>query len=143
MNKLDNFTEKYFKKIVVSGSITIGALLCVFLLIVKTDVVDAVSSTWKDEVVIKANTSIAVTGQETVDELLAKGIDTSSIEQNLNDYIKEQEALLEKLLREYYDAKLNNLTSDYDLEALKAQIDNIRANLLIEYKKQIDLALIS
>lgn len=142
MNKLDNFTKKYFKKFVVGGSITVGALICVLLLIVKTNVVSAVSSSWKDDALNKATNDIAVTGQETVDELLAKGVDMASTDHNLDDYIKQQEALLDKLLREYYEAKLNNLTSDYDLEILKAQINSIRENLLVDYKSKIDLAFV-
>lgn len=139
MNKLSNFAEKHFKKIAVGGALTIGLSLLVLMLITNTNIVKATSN-WKDSLINKANMDIAITGQETVDELLAKDISIGNPE-DLNSYIREQEALLDRLLREYYDAKLSGLTNESDLNALKAQIANIRANLLIEYKSQIDAEL--
>ena len=136
MNKLNNFAEKHYKKFVVGGLLTIILSLSVLLLITNTNIVGAASG-WKDSIINKANMDIAITGQETVDELLAKEIKNTSEEDMLN-FIDEQEALLDQLLREYYDAKLNGLSNGVDISSLKKQIDNIRANLMVEYKRQID-----
>ena len=123
-------------KFVVGGLLTIILSLSVLLLITNTNIVGAASG-WKDSIINKANMDIAITGQETVDELLAQEIKNTS-EDDIQKFIDEQEALLEQLLREYYDAKLNGLSNGVDISSLKKQIDNIRANLLIEYKRQID-----
>lgn len=141
MKQLNNLAEKHYKKFIVGGSLTILTSLFVLMLIVKTDTVTAGTLSWKDDAITKANMDIAITGQETVDELLAKDLNITT-ESDIERYIREQEALLEKLLREYYEAKVSGLTSEFDLSALKKQIDNIRANLLIEYKRQIDVAFV-
>lgn len=137
MNKLNKFVEDNFKTLM-----KIFVPICLSLILTASFVVgtvntDADDSEWKDNIIFKANVDIANQGEETVEELLAKEIAITDVD-DLSEFIKQQEALLDKLLREYYEAKVSGLVSEKDLDAIMAQIENIRANLLIEYKRQID-----
>lgn len=136
MKSINNFVEKHYSKLL-GVSLSIFALsLIAFSFTVGTSVSGKLSS-WEDDVIHKADVSINNTGQETVDELLSREIVIGSPAE-LDSYIKEQEALLNQLLTEYYEAKAKGVTGEADLEKLKEKIRNIRTNMLTHYKKVID-----
>ena len=92
-------------------------------------------------VINQVNSEIGSVGFKKKEELAkqdATALASQKAREELDPFIKEQQAELERLLEEYYDAKLNSLLTEAELESLKQRIVTIRESIYTRYTADID-----
>jgi hypothetical protein len=100
------------------------------------------SSDWQTNAINNAYSELLGTASETTTELtsdVATDIDTK-IQSEIQGTVDEQQAELQRLLDQYYQMKLNGLTSTPEFLEIESQIEQIKENVLASYKQQIDEA---
>jgi hypothetical protein len=100
------------------------------------------TSDWQTNAINNAYSELLGTASQTTTELtsdVATDINTK-IQTEIQGTVDEQQAELQRLLDQYYQMKINGLTSSPEFLQIESQIEQIKANVLEAYKKQIDEA---
>lgn len=95
------------------------------------------STSWTNEVASQANIDLGKAGYAKKEEILARDI-TADMADVLDPKIAEEQAILESLLDEYYQMKIDGLVGTADYAALEVEIERIRNSILARYQVEID-----
>lgn len=103
------------------------------------------STDWKTTAINNAYSELLDTGNNKTEVLVDKSATdiNNTINTAISDNVDAQQVELQKLLDQYYKMKLEGLTLTPEFKALEAQIETIKANVLANFKKQIDEAFVS
>lgn len=106
------------------------------------DIVTHAGSSWSADAQNAAYSELLTTASTETNKLTK---DTSADINNtingaIQDTVDQQQAELQKLLDEYYNLKLQGMTSSDEFKQLEQQIKDIQASVLEAYKKHIDEA---
>jgi cell shape-determining protein MreC len=131
---------KINKKVVkVSGIVLAGALVFGGGLF-SQQVYTKATTDWKTDAINTANANLGSAGYSEKEKLKAQASTdiNSKVQDEINQSVEDQKAELQKLLDEYYQMKLNNMTSTPEFLSLQQQIKQIQANILARYETEID-----
>lgn len=95
---------------------------------------------WKDNTINDAYSGFLDVASSKVSDLTGN-VDADinkAVQNQISGTVEQQEKELQKLLEEYYQMKLNNMTETQAFKELEAQIIEIRKSVAEAYKKQID-----
>lgn len=124
------------KKILIIG----GALLVAGGVFAAGSITGKAGSTWATSAENTAYSELLGTGNSTKDELVS-GINSdvnTKINTAIQGTVDEQQLELERLMKEYYQMKLDGLTLTPEFLALEDKINQIQQNVLASFKTQID-----
>jgi hypothetical protein len=95
---------------------------------------------WKKNAINFAHSEFVEVANDTNDELTADVSEdiNEAVQDKLGKTVEEQQAELDRLLREYYDFKLKGYTDSPEFVALEQEIENIQNDILVVFKQRID-----
>lgn len=130
-----NILEKHYGKILKICT-TIIALCLVALVVLISPTGEAITSSFRDETILKSSVEINKQADETLKELKDLELDMNG-NTDLTAFIEEQKRLLNQAMIDYYNLQIQVGTEE-DLNILKAKIEQIRMNIYATYKLEID-----
>jgi hypothetical protein len=95
---------------------------------------------WQTNAINTANSELAESAYNKKEELKASATDdiNNKVQDEISQSVEDQKAELQRLLDEYYQMKINNLTSTPEFLSLQQQIKQIQADILARYESELD-----
>ena len=131
-----NLLEKNYSKILKTCTVII-ALCLVMLAVLISPTGEAITSSFQEQTMVESSVAINAQADETLEELKKLEIDLNE-NVDLSAFIEEQKKLLDQAMIDYYNLQVQGLDTEEDLNILKAKIEQIRKNIYVTYKSEID-----
>jgi uncharacterized membrane-anchored protein YjiN (DUF445 family) len=95
---------------------------------------------WQTDAINTANSELGSAAYTKKNELInnASADINAKVQDQISQDVEDQKAELQKLLDEYYQMKINNLTSTPEFLSLQQKIKEIQASILSRYETEID-----
>jgi hypothetical protein len=95
---------------------------------------------WQTDAINTANSELGSAAYDKKEALKASASDdiNNAVQDKIGKDVEDQKAELQRLLDEYYQMKINNLTNTPEFLSLEQKIKEIQANILARYEAEID-----
>jgi uncharacterized membrane-anchored protein YjiN (DUF445 family) len=95
---------------------------------------------WQTDAINTANSELGSAAYTKKNELInsASTDINAKVQDQISKDVEDQKAELQKLLDEYYQMKINNLTNTPEFLSLQQKIKQIQADILSRYENEID-----
>jgi hypothetical protein len=124
-------------KIALGATLTLGVFSAGLL---SKDIVTKASSDWASTAQNIAYSDLLGTANSTKNDLVSNiGADINNkINTAIQGTVDQQQADLERLMKEYYNIRLNGMTDTPEFKTLEQKIKDLQASVLTAFKTQID-----
>jgi hypothetical protein len=131
---------KMNKKVLkVSGLVLAGALVFGGGFFGK-EVYTKATTDWQTNAINTANSDLGAAAYSEKEKLKGSAADdiNSTVQDQISKSVEDQKAELQKLLDEYYQMKLNNITNTPEFLNVQQKIKEIQASILARYESELD-----